>query len=107
MDSNPYLNGAIGILSDLTAYLYNDKALWAVRVMDIKSKVLAAVNKVDAKVDEVKTEVVGIKTEVVEIKTEVAEIKTEMKLMDERLLTQINDVRASLCNGMAIQLNSL
>ena len=55
-DSNPYLDGAIGMLSDSTAFLYDDDAPWAVRVMEVKR----GVERVDAKVDEVKTEVAEI-----------------------------------------------
>jgi septal ring factor EnvC (AmiA/AmiB activator) len=98
-DSNPYLDGAIGILSDSTALLYDDDAPWAVKVIEVKK----AVDRVDTKVDEVKTEVA-------EIKTEVAEIKTEIGLLGERqdrLENQIDDVRTAVNNGRAIQLNSL
>ena len=102
-DSNPYLDGAIGILSDSTALLYDDDAPWAVKVIEVKK----AVDRVDTKVDEVKTEVAEIKTEVAGIKTEVAEIKTEMKLLENRLESQIDDVRTAVNNGRAIQLNSL
>ncbi|OCK94431.1 uncharacterized protein K441DRAFT_660321 [Cenococcum geophilum 1.58] len=35
-DSNPYLDGAIGMLSDSTAFLYNNDAPWAVRVAEVK-----------------------------------------------------------------------
>ena len=35
-DLNPYLNGAIGMLSDLTAFLYDDNAPWAIRVAEVK-----------------------------------------------------------------------
>ena len=69
------------------------------------------------KVDEVKTEVAELKmnvaklkTDVAELKTDVAELKTEMKSFGERqdrLESQIDDVRASLRNHTAIQLNSL
>jgi len=50
-DLNPYLDGAIGVLSNSTAFLYDDDALWAVRVMEVKR----GVDRVDTKVDEVKT----------------------------------------------------
>ena len=106
-DSTPYLDGAIGILSNSTACLYDDNAPWAIRVMEVKSEVLTAVDRVDTKVDEVKTDVA-------DLKTDVAEIKTEMKLLEDRLESQINnvrtdvdDVRTAVNNGMAIQLNSL
>ena len=64
--------------------------------MEVKSKVLAAVDRVDTKVDEVKTDV--------------AELKTDMKSLGERqdrLESQIDNVRTGVNNGMAIQLNSL
>ena len=80
-DSTPYLNSAIGMLSDTTAFLYNNNVPWAIKVIEVKK----GINKINAKVDKVKTEVVEIKTEVVEIKTEVAEIKTGIKLLKERL----------------------
>ena len=133
-DVNPYIDDALGMLSDSTSHLYDEDAPWAVRVMEVKK----GVERVDAKVDEVKTEVAEIKTEVAEIKTEVAEIKTEvaeiktevtmiktgMRLLEERLESQmeirqevlekqidmvkfeIDSVRSGVDNGMAIQLNS-
>jgi len=75
-DSNPYLDGAIGMLSDSTAFLYDDDAPWAIRVAEVKR----GVDRVDAKVDEVKTQVD-------EVKTQVDEVKTQMKSLDERLTT--------------------
>ena len=95
---NPYIDDAIGILSDSTSHLYNDDAPWAVRVMEVKK----GVERVDAKVDEVKTEVT-------EIKTEVAEIKIGMRLMEvhqEFLEKQIDNIRSGINNTMALQLNS-
>ena len=71
-DVNPYLDDAIGILSESTAFLYDDEAPWAVRVLEVKK----GVDRVDAKVDEVKAEVAELKTDVAELKTDVAEIKT-------------------------------
>ena len=91
-DSNPYLDGAIGMLSDSTAFLYDDNAPWAVRVMEVKR----GVERVDAKVDEVKTDVAELKMDVAELKTDVAEIKTQMKSQDKRLMTQINDVKTQV-----------
>ena len=63
-DVNPYIDDALGMLSDSTSHLYDDDAPWAVRVIEVKK----GVERVDAKVDEVKTEVTKIKTEVAEIK---------------------------------------
>ena len=80
-DSTPYLDGAINILSNTTAFLYNNNTLQAVRVIEVKK----GVDRVDAKVDKVKTKVAEIKTEVAEIKTEVVEIKTGMRLLKKRL----------------------
>ena len=74
----PYLNNAIGILSNLTAFLYNNKAPWAVRVTEVKSEVLAAVDKVNMKVDKVKAKVAKLKTDVAELKTDVAKLKTDV-----------------------------
>ena len=45
------------MLSDSTAFLYDDDAPWAVRVMEVKR----GVDRVDAKVDEVKTQVDEVK----------------------------------------------
>ena len=59
------------MFSNLTAYLYDDDALWAVRVMEVKSEVLAAVDRVDIKVNKVKMDVVEFKTDIVEIKMEI------------------------------------
>ena len=77
-NSNPYLDGAIGMLSDSTAFLYDDDAPWAVRVAEVKR----GVDRVDAKVDEVKTQVDEVKTQVNEVKTQVDEVKTQMKSMN-------------------------
>src|SRR6266571_3507952 len=73
MDVNPYLDDAIGILSESTAFLYDDEAPWAIRVLEVKK----GVDRVDAKVDEVKAEVAELKTDVAELKTDVAELKTD------------------------------
>ena len=70
------------MLSNSTAFLYDDNALWAVKVIEVKSEVLDTVDKVDVKVDKVKAEVAEVKAEVV-------------------------DIRTAVNNGMAIQLNSL
>src|SRR6266576_5201019 len=59
MDVNPYLDDAIGILSESTAFLYDDEAPWAVRVLEVKK----GVDRVNTKVDEVKAEVAKLKTE--------------------------------------------
>jgi hypothetical protein len=123
-DSNPYLDGAIGMLSDSTAFLYDDDAPWAIRVAEVKrgvdrvdakvdevktqvDEVKTQVDEVKTQVDEVKTQVDEVKTQVDEVRTQVAEVKTQMKSMDERLTAQVDDVRASLRNHTAIQLNSL
>ena len=85
IDVNAYLDDTIGMLSDLMAFLYDDDAPWAVRVIEVKK----GVDRVDVKVYEVKTKVVEIKTEVAEIKTEVAEIKTGMRFLKECLENQM------------------
>ena len=77
-DSTPYLDDAIGMLNNSTSFLYNDNAPWAVKVMEVKSKVLAVVDRVDIKVNEVKTDVAELKTDVAELKTDVAELKTDV-----------------------------
>ena len=119
-DLHPYLDNAIVTLSTSTAYLYDNNAPWAIRVVEVKE----GVERVDTKVEEVKTEVAEIKTEVAEIKTEVAEIKTEVaeiktevndvKLQVMSLERQMDDVRNSLFNQTQslnnhtfIQLNSM
>ena len=73
-DVNPYLDNAIGMLSESTAFLYDDEAPWAVRVLEVKK----GVDRVDAKVDEVKAEVAELKTDVAELKTDVTELKTDV-----------------------------
>src|SRR6266699_2716859 len=84
-DVNPYLANAIGMLSESTAFLYDDKALWAIRVIEVKSEVLAAIDKVNVKVDEVKAEVIELKIDVAELKTDIIRIKTKIKLLKEYL----------------------
>jgi chromosome segregation ATPase len=123
-DLHPYLDNAIVTLSTSTAYLYDDNAPWAVRVVEVKkgvervdtkvdevkaevAEVKAQVDEVDKKVDEVDKKVDEVDKKVDEVKTQVDEVKTQMKSMDERLTAQVDDVRASLRNHTAIQLNSL
>ena len=84
INSTPYLDGVIGILSNLTAYLYDDDAPWAVKVIKVKSKVLAAVDRVNTKVNKVKTDIAELKTDVTELKMDVVEIKTETRSLGER-----------------------
>src|SRR6266702_7015931 len=120
MDMNPYLDDAIGMLSESTAFLYDDEAPWAVRVLEVKK----GVDKVDAKVDEVKAEVAELKTDVAELKTDVAELKTDvaelkhsMRMMEvhseflenqmDSVKEDVDNVRSGVNNGVAIQLNSL
>ncbi len=119
-DVNPYLDNAIGMLSESTAFLYDDEAPWAVRVLEVKK----GVDKVDAKVDEVKAEVAELKTDVAELKTDVAELKTDvaelkhsMRMMEvhseflenqiDSVKEDVDNVRSGVNNGVAIQLNSL
>jgi len=87
------------MLSDSTAFLYDDEAPWAVRVMEVKK----CVERVDMKVDEVKTQVEEVMTQVREAKTQVDEVKIEMRFLE----SQIDNVRTGVNNSMAIQLNSL
>jgi len=56
-DLHPYLDNAIVTLSTSTAYLYDDNAPWAIRVVEVKK----GVERVDTKVNEVKAEVVEVK----------------------------------------------
>ena len=56
-DLHPYLDNAIVTLSTSTAYLYDDNAPWAVRVVEVKK----GVERVDTKVNEVKAEVAEVK----------------------------------------------
>jgi hypothetical protein len=116
-DLHPYLDNAIVTLSTSTAYLYDDNAPWAIRVVEVKE----GVERVDTKVDEVKAEVAEVKAQVDEVDKKVDEVdkkvdevdkkvdevKTQMKLLEERLENQIDNVRSGVNNGMAIQLNSL
>ena len=95
------------MLSNSTACLYDDDAPWAVRVMEVKSEVLAAVDRVDTKVDEVKTDITELKTDVAELKTDIAGIKMEIKLLKDYFENRINNIRAGVNNSMAIRLNSL
>ena len=67
-DVNPYIDDAIGMLSDSTAFLYDDEAPWAIYIKEVKSEVLAAVDRVNIKVEEVKTNIVELKTDIAEIK---------------------------------------
>jgi archaellum component FlaC len=118
-DLHPYLDNAIVTLSTSTAYLYDDNAPWAVRVVEVKKgvervdtkvdevkaevaevkaqvdEVDKKVDEVDKKVDEVDKKVNEVKAEVTEIKTEVAEIKTGMRLLEERLENQM-EIRQEL-----------
>ena len=87
------------MLSDSTAFLYDDEAPWTVRVMEVKK----CVERVDMKVDEVKTQVEEATTQVREAKTQVDEVKIETRFLE----SQIDNVRTGVNNGMAIQLNSL
>src|SRR6266567_5059085 len=98
-DVNPYLDNAIGMLSESTAFLYDDEAPWAVRVMEVKSEVLTAVDKVNVKVDEVKAEVAELKTDVAELKTDVAELKTdvaELKTDVAELKTDVAELKTDV-----------
>jgi len=116
-DSTPYLDGAIGMLSDSTAFLYDDDAPWAVRVAEVKrgvdrvdakvDEVKTQVDEVKTQVDKVKTQVDEVKTQVDEVKTQVAEVGTQIRSLEERLTDQVDDARVSLHNHTAIQPNSL
>ena len=99
-DLHPYLDDAIVTLSTSTAYLYDDNAPWAVRVVEVKKgveKVDTKVDKVDVKLDDVKTTLEG----------QIDDVKTQMMLLEKRLTGQVDDVRLNLRNHTAIQLNSL
>ena len=109
-DLHPYLDNAIVTLSTSTAHLYDDNASQAVRVVEVKK----GVEKVNTKLDDVKTtfktQVNEVKAQVDEVDKKVAEIKTEMRSLGERqdrLESQIDNIRSGVNNGMAIQLNSL
>ena len=104
-DLNPYLDNAIGILGDSTAFLYDDNAPWAVRVTEVKKgvdKVDMKVDEVKAEVAEVKAEVAEVKAEVAEVKAEVAEVKAEMKSLEKRLESQIDNIKTGVNNSIAI-----
>ena len=106
-DLTPYLNGAIGILSNSTAVLYNNNAPQAVRVTEVKSEVLAAINRVDIKVDKVKTDVTELKTDIIEIKIEMKLLKNYLESQIDSIRTDINDIKTTINNSRAVQLNSL
>ena len=61
---NPYLDNTIGILSDLTAFLYNNNVLQAVRVIKVKK----GVNSVNIKVNRIKAKVIKVKAKVIKVK---------------------------------------
>ena len=106
-DLHPYLDDAIVTLSTSTAYLYDDNAPWAVRVVEVKKgveRVDTKVDKVDVKLDDVKTTLEG---QIEDVKTQVEDVKTHMMLLERRLTDQVDNVKANLVNHTAIQLNSL
>ncbi|OCK94668.1 uncharacterized protein K441DRAFT_659513 [Cenococcum geophilum 1.58] len=108
-DLHPYLDNAIVTLSTSTAYLYDDNAPWAVRVVEVKKgvervdtkvdevdevnkkvdEVDKKVDEVDKKVDEVDKKVDEVDKKVDEVDKKVAEIKTEVA----EVKTQVNDVK--------------
>ena len=93
---HPYLNNAIVTLSTLTAYLYDNNAPQAIRVVEVKKgvervnikvdKVKAKVAEVKAQVDKVNKKVNKVNKKVNKVNRKVAEIKTEVKLIDKRLI---------------------
>ncbi|XTI93077.1 hypothetical protein V2W45_1524043 [Cenococcum geophilum] len=91
-DLHPYLDNAIVTLSTSTAYLYDDNAPWAVRVVEVKK----GVERVDTKVDEVKAEVAEVNKKVDEVDKKVDEVDKKNSLFNQ---TQ------SLNNHTYIQLN--
>ena len=101
----PYLDNAIVTLSTLTAYLYDDNAPQAIRVVEVKKgvervdikvnevkaevaevkaqvdEVNKKVDKVDKKVDKVNKKVDKVKTDVAKLKTDVAKLKTDVAIV--------------------------
>ena len=112
IDVYPYLDNTIGILSNLTAFLYNNDAPQAIKVTEVKKgieKIDIKVDKVKAKVTEVKAKVAEVKAKVAEVKAKVIEVKAEVKSLEECLTVQVNNikiqvnnVRASLYNYIVI-----
>ena len=64
------------MLNNLIFFLYDDNALQTIRVIKVKSKILATVDRVNTKINKVKTDIA-------ELKIDVAEIKTKIKLLRE------------------------
>ena len=89
---NPYLDNAIGILSKSTTFLYNNKAPWAVRVTEVKSKVLTTVDKVNIKVDKIKANITKLKTDVTKLKMDIAKLKTNITKLKIDIIKLKTDV---------------
>src|SRR6266700_682590 len=80
------------------------------RVKDVKSEVLAAIDRVNIKVEEVKTNIA-------ELKTNIAGLKHSMRIMEvhseflenqiDSVKEDVDNVRSNVNNGVTIQLNSL
>ena len=64
-------------------------------------------DKVDIKVNKVKTDIIELKTDIAKLKTNITEIKTQIKSQDKHFITQVNNIKKSLYNHIAILLNSL
>ena len=78
IDLTLYINSTIGILNNLTVYLYNNNTLQAIRVIEVKSKVLTTMDRVNTKVNKVKTDIVELKIDITELKTDIIELKTDI-----------------------------
>jgi len=81
-DLHPYLNNAIVTLSTSTAYLYNDNAPWAVRVVEVKK----GVERVNIKLDDVK---ITLKAQVDEVDKKVDEVDKKVDEVDKK----VNEVK--------------
>ena len=80
-DLYPYLNNAIVTLSTLTAYLYDNNAPQAVRVVEVKK----GVERVDIKVDEVKAEVAEVKAQVDKVDKKVDKVNKKVNKVNKKV----------------------
>ena len=92
-DLHPYLDNAIVALSTSTAYLYDDNAPWAVRVIEVKK----GVERVDAKLDDAKTTLEG----------QIDDVKTTLEGQIDDVKIQVDELQAGVNNNIALQRNSL
>ena len=78
---HPYLDNAIITLNTLTAYLYNNNAPQAVRVVKVKK----GVKKVDIKVNKIKAKVMEVKAQVDKVDKKVNKIDKKVNKVDKKV----------------------